>query len=326
MSGSQRSAIDLRPATLDDAVIVADLDSTFDPEDPRDPALVRFWWTRTESTQATMRWVDERDGRAIAFVGAGHDYWNENPERYGWLQPRLRYEQWSVPAFQDLVKSAETWLTSEGAAIAVTRFRSDQADELNAVGELGYKEVRRQNMSELDLESSHHQLVEEAGRQRLLMRERGIRMLTVDQDEDPESMHKLYEMSIAAERDIPTTMPWRTETFDEWTESWFSNPGVRKDRFWIAKDGDAVVGMSVLSYPPSRGLPWTTFTGTSPSARGRGIARALKYETIAQAVALGFKRVRTMNDGANAPILHVNGEMGYRLVLPIIELHRELAS
>jgi hypothetical protein len=45
---------------------------------------------------------------------------------------------------------------------------------------------------------------------------------------------------------------------------------------------------------------------------------------MAQAIELGFQRVRTSNDGANAPILHINREMGYRLVTPVIELHREL--
>jgi hypothetical protein len=39
---------------------------------------------------------------------------------------------------------------------------------------------------------------------------------------------------------------------------------------------------------------------------------------------LGSKLVRTGNDGANAPILHLNKEMGYRLFREVIELHREL--
>jgi hypothetical protein len=55
------------------------------------------------------------------------------------------------------------------------------------------------------------------------------------------------------------------------------------------------------------------------------VARALKYETVAQAIALGAERIRTNNDGANAPILHLNDEMGYRLVDPVIELHRDLS-
>jgi hypothetical protein len=73
-----------------------------------------------------------------------------------------------------------------------------------------------------------------------------------------------------------------------------------------------------------RGLPWTAFTATSRTVRGRGIARALKYQTMAQAIELGCERVRTANDDANAPMLHINAEMGYRVVAPSIELHRDL--
>ena len=72
--------------------------------------------------------------------------------------------------------------------------------------------------------------------------------------------------------------------------------------------------MDVLSPPP-----------TSQRGRGRGVAKALKYATVAQAITLGTRRVRTGNDGENAPILHLNAEMGYRPIEPVIELHRELA-
>jgi hypothetical protein len=36
--------------------------------------------------------------------------------------------------------------------------------------------------------------------------------------------------------------------------------------------------------------------------------------------------VRTQNDGANAPILHLNEEMGYELIAPVLELHRKLGA
>ena len=91
-----------------------------------------------------------------------------------------------------------------------------------------------------------------------------------------------------------------------------------------AQEGDDIVGMSVMDFPPTRGIPWTAFTATARRVRGRGIARALKYETMAQAIELGYKRVRTANDGENEPILHINRKLGYRLVIPIIEMHRPL--
>jgi hypothetical protein len=68
----------------------------------------------------------------------------------------------------------------------------------------------------------------------------------------------------------------------------------------------------MLSYPPQRGVVVTDWTGTARSVRGRGVARALKCETVMQAIALGVDRVRTDNDGQNAPILHINESMGYR--------------
>jgi hypothetical protein len=37
-------------------------------------------------------------------------------------------------------------------------------------------------------------------------------------------------------------------------------------------------------------------------------------------------RVRTNNDVDNPPILRINDEMGYRLIAPVIELHRSLET
>ena len=64
------------------------------------------------------------------------------------------------------------------------------------------------------------------------------------------------------------------------------------------------------------------YTGTARSVRGQGVARALKYETVAQAIALGQQRVRTNNDAENAPILKLNAEMGYTRIPGWIQFHR----
>ena len=56
---------------------------------------------------------------------------------------------------------------------------------------------------------------------------------------------------------------------------------------------------------------WTAFTGTHPAYRGRGIARAVKLQSLAQAVELGIPEVRTDNDSENGPMLHINETLGY---------------
>jgi GNAT superfamily N-acetyltransferase len=324
MPASQRLELDLRSATLDDVQIVADLEATRDPEDPSDPEMLRFWWTSGSLNEVHMRLVSVRQREAVAFVGAGHERWEAVPERFGWIRPILRADIWSEPAYSHMVSKAEAWLRAETAAVVVARVRADRKNELDVLDRIGYREVRRQNFSELDLVANREELLAAASHQRQRMQAQGVQLLTVSNDNDPDLMAKLHEMMVAAEQDIPTTVPIRPAPFDKWKRVTFENPAAREDRFWIAREGVAIVGLSVLDFPPTRGLPWTNFTATSKEVRGRGIARALKYESIAQAIQLGYERVRTANDGANAPILHINREMGYRQVFPLIELHREL--
>jgi RimJ/RimL family protein N-acetyltransferase len=148
--------------------------------------------------------------------------------------------------------------------------------------------------------------------------------LTLDRADDPELLRKVHELDVSASRDIPTTVPFHEPGFEEWVRDYFDNPGIRKEWFWIARVGGEVAGLSLIEFPPERGVPSTEFTGTAAKFRGRGIARALKYETVAQAMELGATRIRTDNDSANAPILHINEEMGYRPITPYLEMHREL--
>ena len=326
MPASHILDLDLRPATFDDVELVADLETARDAEDPRDPDLLRHWWTKSSLTGVAMRLVDIREGAAVAFVSARHHRWSEDPpKRFGWIRVLLHRDVWSEPGYARLVTAAEEWLRSEQADIGVVSVGEEFTQELEVLAQIGYRKMRRQNDSELDLVDRRDQLLAEASRQRRKMREQGVRLLPLSEDPDPDRMAKLYEMAIAAEQDIPTTVPMRKMPFDEWSALTFDNPGIREDRFWIAREADAIVGLSVLMFPKRRGLPWTEFTATSPAVRGRGIARALKYETIAQAIELGCERVRTSNDSDNAAILHINREMGYRLIRPVIELHRNLA-
>jgi GNAT superfamily N-acetyltransferase len=325
MPSSHLLDLDLRPATFDDVELVADLEATRDPEDPPDPDVLRYWWTKSTVGGVAMRLVHVRKGAALAFVSARHHDWRPDADkRFGWIRAMLRRDVWSDPSYTQLINRAEEWLRSEKADVGSVQVGEQFTQELEVLARIGYREVRRQNDSELDLVEHRDHLLGEASRQSQKMRDQGVHMLTLSEDSDPDRMEKLYKMAIAAEQDIPTTIPMRKMPFDEWEHLTFDNPGIRKERFWIAREGDAIVGLSVLAFPVRRGLPWTDFTATSRAVRGRGIARALKYETIAQAIELGYERIRTSNDGANAPILHLNQEIGYRLVRPVIELHREL--
>ena len=69
-----------------------------------------------------------------------------------------------------------------------------------------------------------------------------------------------------------------------------------------------LVGISVLAYPPTRGNVWTDWTATSRKVRGRGMARALKLETVMQAIGLGTVTYLT-GEEAEATARSVGGQI-----------------
>ena len=106
-------------------------------------------------------------------------------------------------------------------------------------------------------------------------------------------------------------------------EQWGMSPDFRADRSWLARDGEQVVAWSFLKYP-AVGRVWTGYTCSARSHRGRGIARAVKMETLGQAIELGVRSVRTDNDEQNAPMLHINEKLGYHRVPGFLSYLKEV--
>lgn len=313
-----------RPFTLDDARLVADLETARNPDEPRDAPTVAYWWTHPPEGERCMRLVSERDGIINVLLEAGHEAWPEGQRRFGWVGMTVHPDDWTERLYRDGFARAESWQRSEDAEVAVTTLREDFERERAVLAALGYREVRRERFWELDLLSRRDELLAGAEKTRAEMRRQGVTLTTLDRDGSAETVRKVYELDISTTQDVPTTVPFHVPNFEEWQRDYFENPGIRMDRFWIARVGDEVAGMSLIEFPPERGVPSTEFTGTSAKFRGRGIARALKYETVAQAIAIGATRIRTDNDSANAPILHINADMGYEPITPYLELHHEL--
>src|SRR5579859_5008576 len=317
--------LQLRPATMEDVGLVAALETAVTPDDPRDPELLAFWWKHAPGAEVSARWIAEREGAALIYVSGTHGELKEGA-RFGSIRVRIRPDHWTHQACLDGIERAEGWLRTEGVETSFVRIREDLDRDIRVLTGVGYREVRRSRVWNLDLARGRDRLLAEAARTRAEMKKQGIRVLTLDRDDDPEKLRQLYALDLEASDDVPKSVPWPVPAFEEWLRLIFEHPAHREDRMWIAREGDAIVGVSFLGYPPRVGIPWTSFTATARSVRGRGIARALKYETIAQAIALGISRVHTDNDAENEPILHLNQEMGYEAVTPVLELHRELGA
>jgi hypothetical protein len=300
----------VRPAKLSDAEFVADVETAIRPDEPRDPVSLKDYWRNPEENAKVERFIGEIGGERVAFAHQHHTLW-KTPKRYGNVSGDLLPSHRTPARIDALFAAMEERSRADGTLTFTTWCWEDDTVRVDTVTKRGYREERRQRFWELDLVANRAKLDAMAAESRAKMRKENIRVLTIDRDTDPEKWKKLWRMTDEAVADIPTTAPFTETTFDDFMK-WMRSPGLHEDRIWIARDGDAILGVSILSYPPKRGVVSTDWTGVARAGRGRGVARAVKCETVMQAIALGVDRIRTDNDFKNTPILHINETMGYK--------------
>ncbi len=306
------AGITYRKATLDDAELAADIMTASFPALPQDPVMTRYRWEQPRRGFRIGRYIAEQDGRPVAFLSWMHGPWAELPEKHSeievWLD-RLMLDQ-------NLLEPMWSWIEAkalaEGAGLLLAYAGEDEPEMLDALAALGYERDRLDRVWELDLAVHGPRLVHEAGQALERMRAESIALVTLADWRDSSAMRKLHELNQRTVQDVPHTLPILDEPFEDF-ERRVAAPDRRHDRLWVALRGDLPVAMSYLKFPPVRGRVFTGYTCSDPEHRGRGIARAVKLQTLAQAVELGVAVVYTDNDSENAPMLHINETLGYRL-------------
>lgn len=316
-------ALGFEIATLDDATFWSDVYTAAHPHRPQDPLVRRYSWEHPARLWRSARYILWRGGKRIGAASWQHPEWEHAEQRFADIGGELLPEMRDAATLSELNTRMEQEAIAEGAAIVQARVNEDDPLRIEVVRSLGYREDRRGRRWELDLIEGRERILAMTDASRQKMRDEGVTMLTLADDPDPDVVRKVWKLSVEAEKDEPKSLGEVDEALEDYVE-WFDAPEMRRDRVWLAREGDDVVGISCLGYPPVRGIVGTEWTATARSVRGRGIARALKCETLAQAIALGVDRVRTGNDAANDPILHINESMGYRPIPGAINFLKEL--
>ncbi len=222
-----------------------------------------------------------------------------------------------------------TWIgglaAAERSRLLLAYCGEDEPEMLEALAALGYRRERTDRVWELDLKTHGSRLVGEAAEACDRMAAGGIQPTTLAGWNDADRDGKLHQLNERTVQDIPHSLTIIREAFEDFRNR-LNSPDRPHDRFWIALDGNRPVAMSYLKYPPVRGDVWTGYTCTDPGYRGRGLARGIKLQTLAQAVALGVPLVYTANDSENAPILRINETLGYRLRPGFVEHHKRVTK
>jgi GNAT superfamily N-acetyltransferase len=300
----------LRPVTLDDAGAVARIRTELHADEPEDAATVRASWKLPHTTMVFNRFVAEDGGEPVGFASCVYPAaWVEGETRYGQVALVL------TPAAQDSgdydrILEELIELATESGAEAMSSFaREDDEFFIAGLERNGFRRDRLSKAWELDLEANRERLLADRSDARARMRELGVDLVAYADVTLPDKARRFYDLDMATTHDIPHTVPFVDPTFEEWL-AYAKRPDLHDDRIWTAwKDGE-MIGVSFLTYPVV-GNVWTGYTACHRDHRGLGIARAVKMETLGQAIELGVSRVRTDNDEQNAAMLHINEALGY---------------
>jgi len=316
-----RADVSFRPATPADARLYADLRTAHRPDEPEDPEQAKHNLANPTPGMEFERFLVEIGGRPAGYAFYEQHAADRDPERNGYL------ETWLIPeAFTAGRQAAALEFIEERAATAGARTFTIEAweDEVELAAVYmarGYARDRLANAWELDLFENRERLLLLAERSASLMREIGIRCNALADDPDPEVWRRCYEAAVEIEADIPRTEAYVPPTFEQF-DSWHAGPDSSPGWFFVAKDGERVVGTSNLRFPPSRGNVWTGLTGVLREYRGRGIATGVKMAILKQAIHQNVARVRTHNDETNAPMLHINEHLGYQRIPGVLSYRK----
>src|SRR6267143_991842 len=261
------STVTYRTAKLGDAELAADLMTAAYPALPQDPVVLRLRWERPRTGFAYGRFIAERDGGPIGYLGWIHGPWENVPDRHCEVEVWLDQKHLD----RELLIAMFTWIDDlaslEGSRLLMSYCAEDEPEMLDSLA-------------------------------------------TLARWKDPAALRRLWELSNLTAQDMPHTLPIIDEAYEDF-ERRMHAPDRPHDRIWIALQDDQPVSMSYLKYPPVRGTVWTSYTCTHPAYRGRGLAKGVKLQGLAQAVELGVPRVCTDNDSENAPMLRINQQLGY---------------
>jgi GNAT superfamily N-acetyltransferase len=159
------------------------------------------------------------------------------------------------------------------------------------------------------------------------LRDGAIETVALPDIDGERARHELYRCNTAIWRDMPheAHVEWQDPPFETFTRSIFERPAVLLDSFFVARDGDRIVGLSYLLRRPE-GDAEVGDTGVLSSHRRRGIARVLKMLVTRYAAQQGIPFVHTDNRADNAGMLAINRELGFLPGEVIVVLEKTMTS
>jgi GNAT superfamily N-acetyltransferase len=282
-----------------DAAAVARLEIAVNPYQVVTPRTIRHHSTRETERKRRRDWVAEIDGE---IVGCAWAEWPVPTPDKGRFWIGVHPERRGRGTGGELYATARGYLFALGAVRVRTWVDGDPAGERFVQG-LGFVPGGVDTVSEVDPRG-----IDVTELQRLERREFRV----VSLGEVRRLVRGLYEIWVAAVRDMPSEHPETDLDFESWKRDSFEHPDLSDEGSFVALAGERPVSLAFLTVDPGRRLAYNQMTATLPEYRRRGLALLVKLAGAQWAAESGIERLLTENDAENLGMLAINDRLGYR--------------
>lgn len=302
------SAFTIRPFALADIPALVAISNQHFPDTPAAVEGREHEEHTRDPARPFRQVVAECNGVVVGIGNCGLDAGPRSPDTYScWVMVAPAQEHQGIG--QRLMADLEAWVRQQRQKRLHTGCREDKLRSIRCLKAAGFYGIGRRFESALNLDTFDESRF--AGLREQLEFQ-GIVFTTLAQETTPDADERLYRLARPLLESIP--LPGGAVfvlDFNDWKNIELEHPNATRDALVIAKYGDEYIGYSNL-WVPKEGPAYTAMTGVHPRFRQRGLAIALKLETIRMARRRGYHEMRTSNDTANPGILAVNERLGYR--------------
>lgn len=278
------------------------------PRQPGSAASWQHWDKHRDPARLFRRYVVEVDEEII---GYGFSM-KSDPE-----MANFRFAIFLRPDHQTpvLVENFYTYIVGKcmqhEPASLVSQVREDETQKMDWLKQNGFQQVMRFPVSILDVSEfdpkPYDELINKLARQ-------GIKILSLAelQEEDPDWQQRIYELDKLLNLDVPRSQPFVPLPFHLYAKTEFEDPHFMPEGWFVALDGRKYIGLTTLEKgTESVEILYTAFTGVHRAYRRRGIATALKAQSIRFASRIGTGIIQSNNE-ENNPMYVLNLKLGFQ--------------
>ncbi len=309
--------ITIRDFGPDDYERVAEIYRTINPGNPVNAEDIRKSDEHLGKDKHILeRRVALKDNTLVGVCHYSHQPSNFHPQKFFMalhVDPAWQHQGIGTALYERVIEELQRL-----NAIAVrASTKEDRIASTSFLRNRGFEEVNRSweyNLAVQEFDPSKFQGYEAK------VKEQGIAIATLEEEtKDPECYRKLYSLALEVAADLLDVSRLTLEEFKQMLQ----RPDILPKGFFIAKDGNNYVGLSMLA--SEKQTLHQSVTGVRREYRGRGIATALKLRGIEFAKQYGTNTIKTVNDSSNQPIIAINENLGYKRQAGTIAFEKKLS-